>query len=103
MSGGCSSPENSSHSSDFLFCTHIILYILYMMTAVSSACSQGAGEKTQISETQATQPQKRVQATAEQLHLAQVLSDKNESDLETKAKQLMEVTEKSGRMLPGPT
>ncbi|XP_048947822.1 ubiquitin-associated protein 2 isoform X5 [Canis lupus dingo] len=80
----------------FLFCTYVILYILYMMTSVSSDRSRGAREKTQISATQATQVQKQVvQATAEQMRLAQVIFDKNDSEFEAKVKQLMEVTGKN--------
>ncbi|XP_061019788.1 ubiquitin-associated protein 2 isoform X1 [Dama dama] len=82
--------------SDFLFCAYVILYILYMMTSVSSDRSRGAREKPQISATQATQLQKQVvQATAEQMRLAQVIFDKNDSEFEAKVKQLMEVTGKN--------
>ncbi|XP_060011227.1 ubiquitin-associated protein 2 isoform X4 [Lagenorhynchus albirostris] len=87
---------------NFLFCAYIILYILYMMTSVSSDRSRGAREKPQISATQATQLQKQVvqlyvlfQATAEQMRLAQVIFDKNDSEFEAKVKQLMEVTGKN--------
>nr|XP_054514740.1 ubiquitin-associated protein 2 isoform X8 [Pan troglodytes] len=81
---------------DFLFCTYIILYILYMMTSVSSDHCRGAREKPQISAAQSMQPQKQVvQATAEQMRLAQVIFDKNDSDFEAKVKQLMEVTGKN--------
>uniref|UniRef100_A0ABI7XCB5 UBA domain-containing protein n=1 Tax=Felis catus TaxID=9685 RepID=A0ABI7XCB5_FELCA len=81
---------------DFLFCTYVILYILYMMTSVSSDRSRGSREKTQISGTQASQLQKQVvQATAEQMRLAQVIFDKNDSEFEAKVKQLMEVTGKN--------
>ncbi|XP_006098825.1 ubiquitin-associated protein 2 isoform X1 [Myotis lucifugus] len=67
-----------------------------MMTSVSSDRSRGAREKTQISATQATQLQKQVvQATAEQMRLAQVIFDKNDSEFEAKVKQLMEVTGKN--------
>ncbi|KAM6170192.1 ubiquitin-associated protein 2 isoform 2-T2 [Rhynchocyon petersi] len=67
-----------------------------MMTSVGSDRSRGAREKPQISTTQATQPQKQiVQATAEQMRLAQVIFDKNDSDFEAKVKQLMEVTGKN--------
>lgn len=66
------------------------------MTSVSSDRCRGAREKSQISTTQATQPQKQVvQATAEQMRLAQVIFDKNDSDFEAKVKQLMEVTGKN--------
>ncbi|XP_040819148.1 ubiquitin-associated protein 2-like isoform X1 [Ochotona curzoniae] len=67
-----------------------------MMTSVSSDRCRSAREKPQISTTQATQPQKQVvQATAEQMRLAQVIFDKNDSDFEAKVKQLMEVTGKN--------
>ncbi|RMC16499.1 hypothetical protein DUI87_06434 [Hirundo rustica rustica] len=50
----------------------------------------------QISATQPTQPQKQVvQATAEQIRLAQMIYDKNDADFEDKVKQLMEVTGKN--------
>ncbi|XP_064435060.1 ubiquitin-associated protein 2 isoform X9 [Mirounga angustirostris] len=78
----------SSYSHYFLFCTYVILYILYMMTSVSSDRSRGAREKTQTSATQASQLQKQVvQATAEQMRLAQVIFDKNDSEFEAKVKQ----------------
>ncbi|XP_027820092.2 ubiquitin-associated protein 2 isoform X2 [Ovis aries] len=67
-----------------------------MMTSVSSDRSRGAREKPQISATQATQLQKQVvQATAEQMRLAQVIFDKSDSEFEAKVKQLMEVTGKN--------
>ncbi|XP_035163921.1 ubiquitin-associated protein 2 isoform X9 [Callithrix jacchus] len=81
---------------DFLFCTYVILYILYMMTSMSSDHCRGAREKPQISAAQLMQPQRQVvQATAEQMRLAQVIFDKNDSDFEAKVKQLMEVTGKN--------
>lgn len=46
--------------SDFLFCTYIVLYILYMMTSVGSERTRGTRDKMQISTTQPTQPQKQV-------------------------------------------
>ncbi|KAM8802944.1 ubiquitin-associated protein 2 isoform 6-T6 [Rhynchonycteris naso] len=67
-----------------------------MMTSVSCDRFRGAREKTQISATQATQLQKQVvQATAEQMRLAQVIFDKNDAEFEAKVKQLMEVTGKN--------
>ncbi|XP_017398437.1 ubiquitin-associated protein 2 isoform X4 [Cebus imitator] len=66
-----------------------------MMTSMSSDHCRGAREKPQIS-AQSVQPQKQVaQATAEQMRLAQVIFDKNDSDFEAKVKQLMEVTGKN--------
>ncbi|XP_063644753.1 ubiquitin-associated protein 2 isoform X23 [Pan troglodytes] len=59
-----------------------------MMTSVSSDHCRGAREKPQISAAQSMQPQKQVvQATAEQMRLAQVIFDKNDSDFEAKVKQ----------------
>ncbi|KAM4708451.1 LOW QUALITY PROTEIN: ubiquitin-associated protein 2 [Discoglossus pictus] len=65
-----------------------------MMTSVGNERTRGSREKTQISTPQ-TQPQKQVQATAEQIRLAQMIYDKNDADFEDKVKQLMEVTGKN--------
>ncbi|KAF2983432.1 hypothetical protein EK904_000783 [Melospiza melodia maxima] len=81
---------------NFVFCTYIVLYILYMMTSVGSERTRGTRDKMQISAAQPTQPQKQVvQATAEQIRLAQMIYDKNDADFEDKVKQLMEVTGKN--------
>ncbi|XP_054842394.1 ubiquitin-associated protein 2 isoform X2 [Eublepharis macularius] len=67
-----------------------------MMTSVGSERTRGTRDKAQISTTQLTQPQKQVvQATAEQIRLAQMIYDKNDADFEDKVKQLMEVTGKN--------
>ncbi|KAJ6663048.1 hypothetical protein lerEdw1_010869 [Lerista edwardsae] len=67
-----------------------------MMTSVGSERTRGTRDKGQISATQPTQPQKPVvQATAEQIRLAQMIYDKNDADFEDKVKQLMEVTGKN--------
>ncbi|XP_052032226.1 ubiquitin-associated protein 2 [Apodemus sylvaticus] len=67
-----------------------------MMTSVSNDRCRGAREKPQMPTTHAAQSQKQVvQATAEQMRLAQVIFDKNDSDFEAKVKQLMEVTGKN--------
>ncbi|XP_066037006.1 ubiquitin-associated protein 2 isoform X3 [Chamaea fasciata] len=67
-----------------------------MMTSVGSERSRGTRDKMQISATQPAQPQKQVvQATAEQIRLAQMIYDKNDADFEDKVKQLMEVTGKN--------
>ncbi|NXD55581.1 UBAP2 protein, partial [Corvus moneduloides] len=67
-----------------------------MMTSVGSERTRGTRDKMQISATQPTQPQKQVvQATAEQIRLAQMIYDKNDADFEDKVKQLMEVTGKN--------
>ncbi|XP_040511405.1 ubiquitin-associated protein 2 isoform X8 [Gallus gallus] len=67
-----------------------------MMTSVGSERTRGTRDKTQISTTQPIQQQKQVvQATAEQIRLAQMIYDKNDADFEDKVKQLMEVTGKN--------
>ncbi|XP_070593026.1 ubiquitin-associated protein 2 [Erythrolamprus reginae] len=67
-----------------------------MMTSVGSERPRGTREKPQIPAAQPTQPQKPVvQATAEQIRLAQMIYDKNDADFEDKVKQLMEVTGKN--------
>ncbi|XP_074388133.1 ubiquitin-associated protein 2-like isoform X8 [Zonotrichia albicollis] len=67
-----------------------------MMTSVVSERTRGTRDKMQISTSHPTQPQKQVvQATAEQIRLAQMIYDKNDTDFEDKVKQLMEVTGKN--------
>ncbi|XP_048788330.1 ubiquitin-associated protein 2 isoform X3 [Lagopus muta] len=67
-----------------------------MMTSVGSERTRGTRDKAQISTTQPIQQQKQVvQATAEQIRLAQMIYDKNDADFEDKVKQLMEVTGKN--------
>ncbi|CAJ1068426.1 ubiquitin-associated protein 2-like isoform X3 [Xyrichtys novacula] len=67
-----------------------------MMTSVVSNQSRGTRDKTlPTTTTQTTQPQKQIQATAEQIRLAQVIYDKNDADFEDKVKQLIEVTGKT--------
>ncbi|XP_027745225.1 ubiquitin-associated protein 2-like isoform X5 [Empidonax traillii] len=67
-----------------------------MMTSVGSERIRGTRDKAQISTIHPTQPQKQVvQATAEQIRLAQMIYDKNDADFEDKVKQLMEVTGKN--------
>ncbi|XP_040511115.1 ubiquitin-associated protein 2 isoform X3 [Gallus gallus] len=81
---------------DFLFCTYIVLYILYMMTSVGGERTRGTRDKMQTSTMQPIQQQKQViQATAEQIRLAQMIYDKNDADFEDKVKQLIEVTGKN--------
>ncbi|XP_072215671.1 ubiquitin-associated protein 2 isoform X2 [Excalfactoria chinensis] len=69
-----------------------------MMTSVGSERTRGTRDKTQIS-TATAQPIQQlkqvVQATAEQIRLAQMIYDKNDADFEDKVKQLMEVTGKN--------
>ncbi|XP_034547216.1 ubiquitin-associated protein 2-like isoform X2 [Notolabrus celidotus] len=66
-----------------------------MMTSMVSNQSRGTRDKTLPTTTQTTQPQKQIQATAEQIRLAQVIYDKNDADFEEKVKQLIEVTGKT--------
>uniref|UniRef100_A0A8C1A338 Ubiquitin associated protein 2a n=2 Tax=Cyprinus carpio TaxID=7962 RepID=A0A8C1A338_CYPCA len=66
-----------------------------MMTSVGVERAQGTRDKALPTITQTTQPQKQLQATAEQIRLAQMIYDKNDADFEDKVKQLMEVTGKN--------
>ncbi|XP_043968533.1 ubiquitin-associated protein 2-like isoform X1 [Gambusia affinis] len=66
-----------------------------MMTSVVSNPARGTRDKTLPTTTQTTQPQKQIQATAEQMRLAQVIYDNNDADFEDKVKQLIEVTGKT--------
>ncbi|XP_060894904.1 ubiquitin-associated protein 2-like [Labrus mixtus] len=66
-----------------------------MMTSVVSNQSRGTRDKMLPTTTQTTQPQKQIQATAEQIRLAQMIYDKNDADFEDKVKQLIEVTGKT--------
>ncbi|XP_030624031.1 ubiquitin-associated protein 2a [Chanos chanos] len=66
-----------------------------MMTSLGSERARGARDKVLPTTTQTTQPQKQLQATAEQIRLAQMIYDKNDADFEDKVKQLMEVTGKN--------
>ncbi|CAB1315419.1 unnamed protein product, partial [Coregonus sp. 'balchen'] len=79
----------------FLFCTYIVLYILYMMTSLGGDKARGTRDKVLPAATHTTQPQKQLQATAEQIRLAQMIYDKNDADFEDKVNQLMEVTGKN--------
>ncbi|XP_037831161.1 ubiquitin-associated protein 2a isoform X2 [Kryptolebias marmoratus] len=79
----------------FLFCTYRVLYILYMMSSLGSDKARGPREKALPAATQTSQPQKQIQATAEQIRLAQMIYDKNDADFEDKVNQLMEVTGKN--------
>ncbi|XP_067444049.1 ubiquitin-associated protein 2a [Thunnus thynnus] len=79
----------------FLFCTYRVLYILYMMSSLGSDKARGPREKALPAATHTSQPQKQIQATAEQIRLAQMIYDKNDADFEDKVNQLMEVTGKN--------
>uniref|UniRef100_A0A4W4E8Z6 UBA domain-containing protein n=1 Tax=Electrophorus electricus TaxID=8005 RepID=A0A4W4E8Z6_ELEEL len=62
-----------------------------MMTSVADA-ARGNRDRVQPQTTHTSQPQKQIQATAEQIRLAQMIYDKNDADFEGKVKQLFEVT-----------
>ncbi|XP_067232496.1 ubiquitin-associated protein 2a isoform X2 [Chanodichthys erythropterus] len=66
-----------------------------MMTSVGIERARGTRDKALPITTQTTQPQKQLQATAEQIRLAQMIYDKNDADFEDKVKQLIEVTGKN--------
>ncbi|XP_037536953.1 ubiquitin-associated protein 2 isoform X2 [Nematolebias whitei] len=66
-----------------------------MMTSVVSNQTRGSRDKPLPTSTPTSQPQKQIQATAEQIRLAQVIYDKNDADFEDKVKQLIEVTGKN--------
>uniref|UniRef100_A0A4W4G4C3 UBA domain-containing protein n=1 Tax=Electrophorus electricus TaxID=8005 RepID=A0A4W4G4C3_ELEEL len=66
-----------------------------MMTSLGSDRARGTRDKVLPTTTQTTQPQKQLQATAEQIRLAQMIYDKNDADFEDKVNQLMEVTGKN--------
>uniref|UniRef100_A0A8C4ZX30 Ubiquitin associated protein 2a n=1 Tax=Gadus morhua TaxID=8049 RepID=A0A8C4ZX30_GADMO len=65
------------------------------MSSLGGDKARGPREKTLPTVTHSSQPQKQIQATAEQIRLAQVIYDKNDSDSECKVNQLMEVTGKN--------
>ncbi|XP_069555491.1 ubiquitin-associated protein 2-like isoform X2 [Brachyistius frenatus] len=64
-----------------------------MMTSMVSNQVRGTRDRTLPTTTQTTQ--KQIQATAEQIRLAQMIYDKNDADFEDKVKQLIEVTGKT--------
>ncbi|XP_040890380.1 ubiquitin-associated protein 2a isoform X2 [Toxotes jaculatrix] len=66
-----------------------------MMSSLGSDKARGPREKALPAATQTSQPQKQIQATAEQIRLAQMIYDKNDADFEDKVNQLMEVTGKN--------
>uniref|UniRef100_A0A8C9VT60 Ubiquitin associated protein 2a n=1 Tax=Scleropages formosus TaxID=113540 RepID=A0A8C9VT60_SCLFO len=65
------------------------------MTSLVSERPRGTRDKALPTAPQAAQPQKQIQATAEQIRLAQMIYDNNDADFEDKVKQLMEVTGKN--------
>ncbi|XP_026163244.1 ubiquitin-associated protein 2a isoform X2 [Mastacembelus armatus] len=66
-----------------------------MMSSLGGDKARGPREKTLPAATHTSQPQKQIQATAEQIRLAQMIYDKNDADFEDKVNQLMEVTGKN--------
>ncbi|XP_041748066.1 ubiquitin-associated protein 2 isoform X1 [Coregonus clupeaformis] len=66
-----------------------------MMTSLGGDKARGTRDKVLPAATHTTQPQKQLQATAEQIRLAQMIYDKNDADFEDKVNQLMEVTGKN--------
>ncbi|KAM3621570.1 uncharacterized protein V6R79_012934 [Siganus canaliculatus] len=66
-----------------------------MMSSLGGDKARGPREKALPAATHTSQPQKQIQATAEQIRLAQMIYDKNDADFEDKVNQLMEVTGKN--------
>lgn len=66
-----------------------------MMSSLGSDKARGPREKALPAATHTSQPQKLIQATAEQIRLAQMIYDKSDADFEDKVNQLMEVTGKN--------
>ncbi|XP_029436003.1 ubiquitin-associated protein 2-like isoform X4 [Rhinatrema bivittatum] len=64
-----------------------------MMTSVGTSRARGTWEQTQTQSQ--TQHKQRPQATAEQIRLAQMISDHNDADFEEKVKQLIDITGKN--------
>ncbi|XP_073495326.1 ubiquitin-associated protein 2-like isoform X7 [Phyllobates terribilis] len=62
-----------------------------MMTSVATTRTRGTWEQTQNQ----TQHKQRPQATAEQIRLAQMISDQNDADFEEEVKQLIDITGKN--------
>ncbi|CAL8298120.1 unnamed protein product [Lota lota] len=65
-----------------------------MMTSVGGNRARGNWEQTQGQTQSQTQHKQRPQATAEQIRLAQMISDHNDADFEEKVKQLIDITGK---------
>ncbi|XP_060948922.1 ubiquitin-associated protein 2-like isoform X3 [Limanda limanda] len=65
-----------------------------MMTSMGGNRARGSWEQTQGQTQSQTQHKQRPQATAEQIRLAQVISDHNDADFEEKVKQLIDITGK---------
>ncbi|XP_056319160.1 ubiquitin-associated protein 2b isoform X5 [Danio aesculapii] len=65
-----------------------------MMTSVGTDAAKGNRDRALPQTTHTSQPQKQIQATAEQIRLAKMI-DKKDADFERKVQQLMEVTGKN--------
>ncbi|XP_051519632.1 ubiquitin-associated protein 2-like isoform X5 [Myxocyprinus asiaticus] len=65
-----------------------------MMTSVGGNRTRGNWEQTQGQTQSQSQHKQRPQATAEQIRLAQMISDHNDADFEEKVKQLVDITGK---------
>ncbi|XP_055076816.2 ubiquitin-associated protein 2-like isoform X3 [Misgurnus anguillicaudatus] len=65
-----------------------------MMTSVGGTRTRGNWEQTQGQTQSQSQHKQRPQATAEQIRLAQMISDHNDADFEEKVKQLVDITGK---------
>ncbi|XP_026087664.1 ubiquitin-associated protein 2-like isoform X1 [Carassius auratus] len=65
-----------------------------MMTSVGGSRARGNWEQTQGQTPSQSQHKQRPQATAEQIRLAQMISDHNDADFEEKVKQLVDITGK---------
>uniref|UniRef100_A0AAY4D9Y3 UBA domain-containing protein n=1 Tax=Denticeps clupeoides TaxID=299321 RepID=A0AAY4D9Y3_9TELE len=65
-----------------------------MMTSVGGSRARGSWEQTQGQTQSHAQHKQRPQATAEQIRLAQMISDHNDADFEEKVKQLIDITGK---------
>ncbi|KAM9475654.1 ubiquitin-associated protein 2b isoform 2-T4 [Clarias gariepinus] len=65
-----------------------------MTSVVADAAPRGNRDRVQPQTSHTSQPQKQIQATAEQIRLAQII-DKNDADFEGKVKQLIEVTSRN--------
>ncbi|KAG7500220.1 hypothetical protein JOB18_011902 [Solea senegalensis] len=65
-----------------------------MMTSMGGNRARGSWEQTQGQTQNQTQHKQRPQATAEQIRLAQMISDHNDADFEEKVKQLIDITGK---------
>uniref|UniRef100_A0A8C7VJ33 Ubiquitin associated protein 2a n=1 Tax=Oncorhynchus mykiss TaxID=8022 RepID=A0A8C7VJ33_ONCMY len=59
-----------------------------MMTSLGGDKARGTRDKALPAATHATQPQKQLQATAEQIRLAQMIYDKNDAEFEDKVNQV---------------